>query len=104
MSNENKITAGSVAKSAGKGFLKFIVGLICYLIAIAINVMVVLVAIGTWDGDAALIIGIAASIIFALLIFIIPFLRHMKSVKWLAWLALGDAAWWIYLLVSGGLF
>ena len=104
MSNENKITAGSAAKGAGKGLLKFIVGLICYLVAIAINLMVVLVTIGTWDGYGALIIGIAASVIFALLIFIIPFLRHMKSVKWLAWLALGDAAWWVYLLVSGGLF
>lgn len=104
MSNENKITAGSVAKSAGKGFLKFIVGLICYLIAIAINVMVALVAFGTWNDVAALFIGVVASIIFALLIFIIPFLRHMKSVKWLAWLALGDAVYWICLLVSGGLF
>ena len=77
MSNENKITAGSVAKGAGKGFSKFIVGLICYLVAVAINLLVVLVAIGTWDGDSALIIGIVASVVFALLIFIIPFLRHM---------------------------
>lgn len=104
MSNSNKITAGSVAKGAGSGLLKFIVGLICYLVAIAINVMVVLVALGTFDGDTALIIGIVASIIFALLIYIVPYLRNMKGVRWLAWLAVCDAAYWIYTLITGGLF
>lgn len=105
MSTENKVTVGSVAKSAGKGLVKFIVGFICYLVAIAINLMVVLVAIGTLDPEVAMIVGIIASVVFALLIFIIPFLRHMSAVKWLAWLALGDAAWWIYLIVTeGGLF
>ena len=71
MSKNQNITVGSVAKGAGKGFLKFIVGLICYLIAIAINIMVVLVAIGTLDIESALVIGIIASVVFALLIFII---------------------------------
>jgi len=104
MTQENKITADSNTNSSAKGIKKFIVGLICYLVAIAINALVVLVTIGTWDDIIALIIGIATSVVFALLIFIIPFLRKMKSVRWLAWLALGDAAWWIYLLVSGGIF
>lgn len=100
MTKEKKITAGTVAVGAGKGLLKFIVGLICYLVAIAINLLVFLVTFGTLDVDFAMLLGAGVSIVFALIIFIVPFLRKMKSVKWLAWVALGDAAWWIYNIIT----
>ena len=52
------------------------------------------------DTPVALTMGIVLSLIYAIVVFLIPYLRKMSTVKWFAICALGDAAWWAYLLFT----
>ena len=52
------------------------------------------------DTPVALGLGIALSLVYAIIIFIIPYLRKIGSVKWFAYIAIGDAIWWAYLLFT----
>ena len=95
----------SLNEKKSNGVVKFFVGFFMLLIAIAINVLVIGMGIfefinSDMDTPVTLAIGVALSVVYALIIFVIPYLRRMGFVKSLAFLALGDAAWWIYLLIA----
>lgn len=98
----------SIGKNVAKGTGKFLVGLIMFLILLAINIVVIGVGVFEFinldmDTPVALAIGIALSLIYAIVVYAIPYLRSMKNTcRWWAWLAIGDAIWWAYLLISGG--
>ena len=76
---------------------------IFYLLAVVVGlVSIALVIMGAISGKAGIeILGIGLSVVFALLVFIIPYLRRNGYIRWLAWLALGDAAWWAYTMFAG---
>ena len=85
-------------KAAGclSEFFFFLLAVVVGLISIA------LVVFGAISGNQGLeILGIGLSVIFALLVFIIPYFRRNGYIRWLAWLALGDAAWWTYTMFAG---
>ena len=85
-------------KAAGcfSGFIFFLLAVVVGLISIA------LVVYGAISGNQGLeILGIGLSAVFALLVFIIPYFRRNGYIRWLAWLALGDAAWWTYTMFAG---
>ncbi len=46
------------------------------------------------------VVGIILSLVFALIIFLTPYLRRASYLKWLGWLAIGDAIWWAYCMVG----
>jgi len=98
----------STGKAIAKGTGKFFVALLMLIILLAINLFVIGIAVVEFiefdmDTPMALTVGIVLSLIYAAVIFIIPYLRHMKNTcRWWAWLAIGDAIWWGYLLISGG--
>ena len=76
---------------------------IFFLLAVAVGLIsIALVVFGAISGNQGLeVLGIGLSVIFALLVFIIPYFRRNGSIRWLAWLALGDAAWWTYTMFAG---
>ena len=85
-------------KAAGclSEFIFFLLAVVVGLISIA------LVIYGAISGNQGLeILGIGLSAVFALLVFIIPYFRRNGYIRWLAWLALGDAAWWTYTTFAG---
>ena len=88
-------------KKKGKAgcFFEFIF----YLLAIVVGlVSIALVLGGVFIGNVGLeFLGIGLSVIFALLVFIIPYFRRNGYIKWLAWAALGDVAWWTYTIFAG---
>jgi uncharacterized membrane protein len=96
----------SIGKKAAKGVVKFFVGLLMFLILIAITFFVCGVAVFEFmssdiNTPFALIIGVILSLIYAAVVFVIPYLRKMGTMRWFAICALGDAIWWIYLLIAG---
>ena len=88
-------------KKKGKAgcFFEFIF----YLLAIVVGlVSIALVLGGVYIGNVGLeFLGIGLSVIFALLVFIIPFFRRNAYIRWLALATLGDAAWWAYTMFAG---
>lgn len=76
---------------------------IFYLLAVAVGLIsIALVVFGAISGNQGLeVLGIGLSVVFALLVFIIPYFRRNGYIRWLAWLALGDAAWWTYTMFAG---
>ena len=76
---------------------------IFFLLAVAVGLIsIALVVFGAISGNQGLeVLGIGLSVIFALLVFIIPYFRRNGYIRWLAWLALGDAAWWTYTMFAG---
>lgn len=74
-----------------------------YLLAVAVGlVSIALVVFGAISSNQGLeILGIALSVVFALFVFIIPYFRRNGYIRWLAWAALGDAAWWAYTMFVG---
>lgn len=106
--NTENTKKDSSGKTIGKGALKFLVGLIMFLILLAINLLVLGIAVfefieSDMDTPIALTIGIVLSLVYAIVVYAIPYLRSMKNTcRWWAWLAIGDAIWWGYLLITGG--
>ena len=99
------ITNESLEKKAAKGVGKFFVGLLMFIILLAITIFVMGAAVFEFfhsniDTPVALGLGIALSLVYAIIVFVIPYLRKMGTVKWFAICALGDAAWWAYLLFT----
>lgn len=86
-------------KKAAGCLLEFIF----FLLAVAVGLIsIALVVYGAISGNRGLeILGIGLSAVFALLVFIIPYFRRNGYIRWLAWLALGDAAWWTYTMFAG---
>ena len=77
-------------------FIFFLLAVVVGLISIA------LVVFGAFSGDQGIeFMGIGLSVVFALLVFIIPYFRRNGYIRWLAWAALGDAAWWTYTMFAG---
>lgn len=76
---------------------------IFFMLAVAVGLIsIALVVYGAISGNRDLeILGIGSSAVFALLVFIIPYFRRNGYIRWLAWLALGDAAWWTYTMFAG---
>jgi len=98
-------TNDSLGKKATKGIRNFFVGLLMFIILVAITLFVMGVAVfefinSNMETPVALRLGICLSVIYAIIVFVIPYLRKMNSVKWFAICALGDAAWWAYLLFT----
>ena len=77
--------------------------IIFFLLAVVVGLIsIALVVYGAISGETGIeVLGIALSVIFALLVFIIPYFRRNGYIRWLAWLALGDAAWWTYTMLAG---
>lgn len=85
-------------KAAGclSEFIFFLLAFVVGLISIA------LVVFGALSGGQEIaLIGIGLSVVFALLVFIIPYFRRNGYIRWLALAALGDAAWWTYTMFAG---
>lgn len=80
-------------------FFEFIFFLLAFVVGLA-SVALVLGGVFTGNNGLALF-GIGLSVVFALLVFIIPFFRRNAYIRWLAWAALGDAAWWAYTMFAG---
>ena len=80
-------------------FFEFIFFLLAFVVGLA-SVALVLGGVFTGNNGLALF-GIGLSVVFALLVFIIPYFRRNGYIKWLAWAALGDAAWWTYTIFAG---
>jgi len=98
-------TNESLGKKSANGVTNFFVGLLMFLILIAITLFVLGVAVLEFlnfnmGTPTALGLGIGLSVIYAVIVFAIPYLRKMSTVKWFAICALGDAAWWAYLLLT----
>ena len=88
---KEKKTAGCLSE-----FIFFLLAVIVGLISIA------LVIFGALTGNAGIeLLGIGLSIAFALIVFLIPYFRRNGYIRGLAWLALGDAAWWAYTMFVG---
>jgi len=75
---------------------------IFYLLAVVVLLISIsLVIFGAMSGNQGLeLLGIGLSVVFALLVFIIPYFRRNGYIRWLAWAALGDAAWWAYTIFA----
>ena len=98
-------THDSLGKKAAKGLGNFFVGMLMFIVLLAITLFVMGVAVfefldSNMDTPVALTIGIVLSLIYAIIVFVIPYFRAMGTVKWFAICALGDAAWWAYLLLT----
>jgi hypothetical protein len=98
-------TNDSLGKKAANGLIKFFVGLLMFIILSAITLFVMGVAVfefldSNMETPVALTMGVVLSLIYAIIVFVIPYLRNISSVKWFAFCALGDAAWWAYLLFT----
>lgn len=86
-------------KKAAGCFTEFIFYLLAIVVALISIAMIVYGAFT--DNPGVELLGIGLSVVFALLIFIIPYFRRNRYIRWLAWLALGDAAWWAYTMFAG---
>ena len=98
-------TNDSLGTKAAKGLGKFFVGLLMFIILVAITLFVLGAAVfefieSDMDTPVALGLGIGLSVVYAIIVFVIPYLRKIGTVKWFAICALGDAAWWAYLLFT----
>ena len=88
-------------KEKGKAgcFFEFIFYLLAVVVALA-SFALVLGGAFTENMELALF-GIGLSVVYALLVFIIPFFRRNAYIRWLALATLGDAAWWAYTMFAG---
>ena len=86
-------------KKAAGCFSEFIFFLLAVVVGLG---SIALVLAGAFTGNSGLeILGIGLSVVFALLVFIIPYFRRNGYIRWLALAALGDAAWWAYTMFAG---
>ena len=95
----------SIGKTAAKGFTKFLVALAMFIVLLAITLLVLGTAVFDFlnfdlKAKRALILGIVLSIIYGLVVFIIPYFRKSGTIRWFGICAFGDAAWWAYLLIT----
>ena len=93
------------------GCLRFFVSTIWFIITFLASMVAFL---GMWLGSVADFLGdgrgkvvcvlaIGLCFVIFLLTFIIPYLRKKGSLtRWCGIVALGDALWWIYIMISNG--
>lgn len=91
------------------GILRFIVTFIWFVVVFVVTFCACLVTVGAdfakilnLDESGPLyVIGIGTCILIALITFLIPYLRKKGTMtRWLGVCALGDAAWWTYLMIT----
>lgn len=95
--------------SIGGAILRFFVSIIWFIIAVAATLGGAAAMVGGdfkrffgKDGSALYIIGIGVCFVVFVITMLIPFLRKKGSfTRWCGIVCLGDALWWIYLLISG---
>lgn len=95
--------------SFGSKILRFFISVIWFAITFVISLSAFFAMVGQGMSDMLGgeskqlgILAIAASLLIALITFCIPYLRKKGSfTRWCGIVCLGDAAWWIYLLVTG---
>ena len=93
----------------GGATLRFVITIIWILIAFVITFSAAILMVG---GDFASILGlegsttlyalgIGACVVFALVTFLVPYLRKKgSSTRWCGIVAIGDALWWTYLALT----
>ena len=95
--------------SFGAKVLRFFVSLIWVLLAVTISLVGAAAMVGgalanifNIEGSKEFYtFGIGISIIFALITFLIPYLRKKGSTtRWCGILAICDALWWAYLMIT----
>lgn len=95
--------------TVGGFFLRFIVSLVWLLITIAATFVAYfamlggsfLDILGDEDGNPICFLAIGICLIVFIITFLVPYLRKKGTLtRWCGIVALGDAAWWIYLLTT----
>lgn len=95
--------------SIGGAILRFFISTIWVLITLIVSIgaAVAMVAgqtagfMGSEKGLGICIAAIAVCLIFALITFLIPYLRKKGTMtRWCGIVLLGDAIWWIYLIAT----
>lgn len=95
--------------TVGGFILRFIVSIIWFVIAFVATVAGVLAMtggefasfMGNENGSSLCILGIGICLVVFIITFLVPYLRKKGSfTRWCGIVCLGDALWWIYLLIS----
>ena len=97
--------------SIGGGFLRFIISIIWFVIAfiatiggaVAMTGGEFAAILGDERGYALCIIGITLCLAVFFITFLVPYLRKGTFTRRCGILCLGDAIWWIYLLISNSM-
>ncbi len=94
----------------GGGVLRFVVSTIWFIITLAASI-IALYAMAAGDfadflgdkrGKLLCFLAIGLCFLVFLITFIIPYLRKKGSLtRWCGIVALGDALWWIYIMIAG---
>ena len=100
-------------KTTVGGFLpRLIVSIIWFVVAVVATIGGALAMtggefasiLGNENGPVLYIIGIGLCLAVFIITFLIPYLRKKGSfTRWCGIVCLGDAIWWIYLLISNGM-
>lgn len=93
----------------GGAILRFFVSIIWFVVAFIATFGGAIAMVGGdfkrffgEDGSELYIIGIGVCLVVFIITMLIPFLRKKGSfTRWCGIVCLGDALWWIYLLISG---
>lgn len=96
--------------TVGGFFLRFIVSLVWFFITLAATIVAYLAMVGgsfldilgDENGKPICFLAIGVCLLIFIITFLVPYLRKKGTLtRWCGIVALGDAAWWIYLLVTG---
>ena len=93
--------------SFGGGLLRFFISLIWFVIVAGVSILAMVVmgagaVSNTFGGSNVLCyLAVAVSLLVGLITFLVPYLRKKGSfTRYLGLVAFGDAAWWIYLIIT----
>lgn len=98
--------------TVGGFLLRFIVSIIWFIVAAVATIGGALAMtggemasfLGDESGPALYVIGIGLCLAVFIITFLVPYLRKKGSfTRWCGIVCLGDALWWIYLLISNGM-
>lgn len=96
----------------GGAFLRFIISIIWFIIAAIATIGGALAMtggefasfFGNEEGASLCILGIGLCLAVFIITILVPYLRKKGSfTRWCGIVCLGDALWWIYLLISNGM-
>lgn len=105
MATEAIATAPAAEVKEKKKGVNFFVGFLMTVLYIITAFVVFGVAVFDFldmdfSASTALISGIVVSALYAILILGIPYFRRSSYMRYLMYLAAGDAIWWMYCLVT----
>ena len=98
--------------TVGGFLLRFIVSIIWFIVAAVATIGGALAMtggemasfLGDESGPALYVIGIGLCLAIFIITFLVPYLRKKGSfTRWCGIVCLGDALWWIYLLITNGM-